>query len=149
MHNLSTDTNIPKLLKDVGLRVTPQREAILNFLIHYEGHATVDDIYQAVHPTFPGLSVSTIYNTMKHFGELGLVKEITFGDAASRFDVNVQPHHHLVCKHCGKLIDFYLPQPPNFALPPDASGFEVEDYHLEVKGTCRECRDKERNEQTQ
>ncbi|GMA64377.1 peroxide-responsive repressor PerR [Alicyclobacillus fastidiosus] len=143
MQHLSSDTNIPKLLKDVGLRVTPQREAILNFLIHHNEHATVDEIYQALHPTFPSLSVSTVYNTMKHFREIGLVKEITFGDAASRFDINVMPHHHLVCKKCGKLFDFYLPQTPAFTLPPAAAGFEVEDYHLEVKGTCLSCRNSE------
>jgi Fur family transcriptional regulator, peroxide stress response regulator len=143
LQSLANDTNIPRLLKEVGLRVTPQREAILNFLINYDGHATADEIYQAIHSTFPNLSVSTVYNTVKHFGELGLVKEITFGDAASRFDANVEPHHHLVCKKCGCLIDFYLPQLPKFDLPPAAAGFKVEDYHLEIKGICRSCRESE------
>lgn len=139
MNRPSQSINVPELLKEVGLRLTPQREAILNFLMNH-GHATVDEIYQAVHPIFPSLSVSTVYNTMKHFGEIGLVREITFGDAASRFDINVTPHHHLVCKKCGTLIDLYLPPLPTFTLPPDAAGFDVEDYHLEVTGTCQSCR---------
>ncbi|MCL6443886.1 MAG: transcriptional repressor [Alicyclobacillus sp.] len=137
---MSNNTDIPKLLRDAGLRVTPQREAILNFLIQYNGHATADEIYQSIHSTFPSLSVSTVYNTMKHFAEIGLVKEITFGDNASRFDINVKPHHHLVCRKCGTLIDFYLTELPVFTLPPEASGFEIEDYHVEVKGICASCR---------
>ncbi|WP_067624623.1 Fur family transcriptional regulator [Alicyclobacillus acidiphilus] len=136
--------DIPKLLKDAGLRVTPQREAILGFLIEHTKHATADEIYQSIHKTFPSISVSTVYNTIKHFAQVGLVKEITFGDNASRFDINVQPHHHLVCKKCGTLIDFYLEKPPSFALPPEASGFEIEDFHVEVKGICPACRESSR-----
>ncbi|MDQ0191312.1 transcriptional repressor [Alicyclobacillus cycloheptanicus] len=131
--------DIPTLLKDAGLRVTPQREAILTFLMEYDGHATVDEIYKAIHPTFPSMSMSTVYNTVKHFAQVGLVKEITFGDNASRFDINVKPHHHLVCRKCGALIDFYMDKLPSFSLPPEANGFAIEDYHVEVKGICPSC----------
>ncbi|GLG02799.1 transcriptional repressor [Alicyclobacillus hesperidum subsp. aegles] len=139
-------TNIVQLLKKSGLRVTPQREAILQFLMDYQGHATVDDIYQSVHPTFPSMSVSTVYNTVKNFAQLGLVKEITVGDGPSRFDINVKPHHHLVCIQCGALIDFYMEEQPKFQLPPEATGFEIEDYHVEVKGICPACREKSTNQ---
>lgn len=135
----SEKLNVAALLKQAGLRLTPQREGILSYLIDHS-HATVDEIYRAVHPAYPSLSVSTVYNTMKHLKENGLVREITFGDTASRFDMTVVPHHHLVCKKCGKLFDFYLSAPPAIILPPGAEGFAIEDFHLEVRGLCEECR---------
>jgi len=129
-----------QLLKSAGLRVTPQREAILQFLLDYDGHATVDDIYTSLQPRFPSMSVSTVYNTVKQFSQVGLVKEIGVGDGASRFDINVEPHHHLVCTRCGALFDFYLEQPIQLSVPPEAQGFEVEDYHVEVRGICPKCK---------
>lgn len=139
MHNRSTTSDVPHLLKTAGLRVTPQRDAILSFLIQHEGHASVDEIFQAIHTTYPNLSVSTVYNTMKHFSEVGLVREITFGDAASRFDWNTTPHHHLVCVKCGKLHDFYLPVTLDFSSIASQAHFEVQEYHLELKGICKDC----------
>jgi len=129
-----------QLLKHAGLRVTPQREAILQFLLDYDGHATVDDIYTSLQDRFPSMSVSTVYNTVKQLSQVGLVKEIGVGDGASRFDINVEPHHHLVCTRCGALFDFYLEEPIRLSVPPEAEGFEVEDYHVEVRGVCPRCK---------
>ena len=117
--------DVVQLLKDAGLRVTPQREAILQFLLDYDGHATVDDIYTSLQTRFPSMSVSTVYNTVKQFSQVGLVKEIVVGDGASRFDVNVEPHHHLVCTRCGALFDFYLEEPIKLSVPLEAQGFEI------------------------
>ncbi|ACV59525.1 Fur family transcriptional regulator [Alicyclobacillus acidocaldarius] len=129
-----------QLLKNAGLRVTPQREAILQFLLDYDGHATVDDIYTSLQDRFPSMSVSTVYNTVKQLSQVGLVKEIGVGEGASRFDINVEPHHHLVCTRCGALFDFYLEEPIQLSVPPEARGFEVEDYHVEVRGICPKCK---------
>ncbi|SIS51834.1 Fur family transcriptional regulator [Alicyclobacillus vulcanalis] len=130
-----------QLLKEAGLRVTPQREAILTFLLEYDGHATVDDIYSSLQSRFPSMSVSTVYNTVKQLSQVGLVKEIGVGDGASRFDMNVEPHHHLICVRCGALYDFYLEEPIRLSVPPEAQGFEIEDYHVEVRGVCPKCKE--------
>ncbi|MBX6352630.1 MAG: transcriptional repressor [Thermoflavifilum sp.] len=132
--------NVVAMLKQAGLRVTPQREAILQYLVDTGGHATVEEIYQGVQPCFPHMSVSTVYNTVKHLAQVGLIKEIHVGDGPSRFDMNVRPHHHLICRKCGILFDFYIDEPPRFHLPPEAQGFQIEDYHVEVQGICPACR---------
>lgn len=135
----SDPINIPKLLQNVGLRVTPQRDIILRLIVTKKGHMSADDIYQLVHDSFPNLSLATVYNTLKSFSEAGLIREINLGNSPSLFDENVSPHHHMVCRKCGKLIDFCLS--PNFTSIAEQAHFEIEDCHIEIKGICSDCAD--------
>jgi len=73
-------------LKTTGVRITPQRHAILEYLIQSMAHPTADEIYKALEGRFPNMSVATVYNNLRVFREVGLVKELTYGDASSRFD---------------------------------------------------------------
>lgn len=143
----TNELNVPQVLKDAGLRVTPQRDAILRYLFTHHGHPTADEIYRGIRNLLPNLSVSTVYNTLKSLCEAGLIREIQFGDAASLFDANTFPHHHLVCKSCGKLIDFNLPRTPDLAHIAEELKFQIEEMHIEVKGICDECAKKEQSTQ--
>lgn len=71
-------------LKETGVRITPQRHAILEFLVNSMTHPTADDIYKALEGKFPNMSVATVYNNLRVFRESGLVKELTYGDSSSR-----------------------------------------------------------------
>lgn len=93
-------------LKTTGVRITPQRHAILSYLIESMGHPTADEIYRALEPKFPSMSVATVYNNLKMFIEAGMVRELTYGDNSSRFDANVSEHYHVICEQCGKIEDF-------------------------------------------
>ncbi|MBF6633514.1 MAG: peroxide-responsive transcriptional repressor PerR, partial [Planococcus sp. (in: Bacteria)] len=61
-------------LKSTGVRITPQRHAILEYMIHSTTHPTADDIYRALEKTFPNMSVATVYNNLRVFRKAGLVK---------------------------------------------------------------------------
>ena len=74
-------------LRKAGIRITPQRQAIIRYLISSHSHPTADEIYQALSPDFPNISVATIYNNLRVFKDIGIVKELTYGDASSRFDL--------------------------------------------------------------
>jgi Fur family peroxide stress response transcriptional regulator len=129
-------------LKTTGVRMTPQRHAILSYLLDTDAHPTADEIYRALEPKFPSMSVATIYNNLKRFGEAGLVKEMTFGDGSSRFDADMSDHYHAHCKACGKITDFHYP--PLAGVHSSAAaqtGFYVEGYRLEVYGVCQACSD--------
>ena len=126
------------LLKDNGLRVTPQRIAILEFMNLNRIHATADEIYLALKKNFPSLSVATVYNTMRAFCEAGIVKELRFGDQASRFDLNTSVHHHLVCERCGSMVDVYLPELPVQQVA-EEYGYLPASYHIEIRGLCPSC----------
>jgi Fur family peroxide stress response transcriptional regulator len=128
-------------LKNTGVRMTPQRHAILDFLLDSMSHPTADEIYRALSVRFPSMSVATVYNNLKLFVEAGLVKELTYGDHSSRFDADMSDHYHAVCDVCGKMVDFEYPALREVELEAaNKTGFQIRGHRLEVHGTCPECR---------
>ncbi len=131
-------------LKETGVRITPQRHAILEFLINSMSHPTADEIYKALEGKFPNMSVATVYNNLRVFREVGLVNELTFGDSSSRFDYNTTNHYHVICEKCGKIVDFQYPGLDEVEhLAAHVTGFKVEYHRMEIYGTCPECTSKE------
>ena len=127
-------------LKESGVRITPQRHAILEFLISAEMHPTADEIYRSLEDDFPNMSVATVYNNLRVFRNAGLVKELTYGDASSRFDFVTHDHYHIICDKCGKIVDFHHPGLEEVEhLASHVTGFEVSSHRLEVYGTCPDC----------
>ncbi|WP_184250891.1 peroxide-responsive transcriptional repressor PerR [Gracilibacillus halotolerans] len=128
-------------LKESGVRITPQRHAVLEFLIEAEIHPTADDIYKALEGKFPNMSVATVYNNLRVFRELGLVRELTYGDSSSRFDWNTTKHYHIICESCGKIVDFHYPSLDEVeSLAEQVTGFDVSHHRMEVYGVCQECK---------
>ncbi|GGD20578.1 peroxide operon regulator [Pontibacillus salipaludis] len=130
-------------LKDSGVRITPQRHAVLEFLIDSMSHPTADDIYKALESKFPNMSVATVYNNLRVFREIGLVRELTYGDSSSRFDCNTSEHYHAICNNCGKIVDFHYPSLDEVeSLAEQVTGFDVSNHRMEVYGICEECKSK-------
>ncbi len=130
-------------LKETGVRITPQRHAILEYLISTMAHPTADDIYKALEGKFPNMSVATVYNNLRVFREVGLVKELTYGDASSRFDFVTTEHYHVICDLCGKIVDFSYPGLDEVEhLASHVTGFQVKSHRMEIYGTCSDCSNK-------
>jgi len=127
-------------LKSRGIRLTPQRQVILQFLKETDEHPTAEQVYQKIGEQFPGISLATVYNTLNMLKELGVIREMSYGDMSSRYDGNDAEHAHLVCESCNHVID--IPCPPEEAVRTDAvneAGFQVHSYRLEFYGTCTSC----------
>ncbi|MHC5252958.1 peroxide-responsive transcriptional repressor PerR [Listeria kieliensis] len=134
------------VLKQSGVRITPQRHAILEFLINSHSHPTADEIYKALEPEYPNMSVATVYNNLRVFRDAGLIKELSYGDASSRFDFTTSNHYHAICEKCGKIVDFHYPgldEVEHFAA--SVTGYEINKHRLEVYGICPECQAKEKH----
>ncbi len=130
-------------LKDNGVRMTPQRHAILDFLLSSMSHPTADEIYKALESNFPNMSVATVYNNLRLFKEAGLVRELTFGDASSRFDANMTDHYHVICKQCGQITDFDYPYQSEIEREASKkTGYFVDSHRMEIYGLCPECNSK-------
>src|SRR5699024_2006754 len=116
-------------LKQSGVRITPQRQAVLEYLLSAMTHPTAAEIYQALEDKFPNMSVATVYNNLWILKELGLVRELTYGDDSSRFDSNTDEHYHIICDECGKIVVFHYPTLDEIeSLAEKVSGFEIS-YH--------------------
>lgn len=127
-------------LKESGVRITPQRHAILEYLIATMKHPTADDIYKALEDKFPNMSVATVYNNLRVFKKVGLVKELTYGDSSSRFDYATTDHYHIICESCGKIVDFKYPGLDEVeTLAEHMTGFLVNKHRMEVYGICPQC----------
>lgn len=127
-------------LKKAGVRITPQRHAVLEYLLTSHSHPTADEIYRALESKFPNMSVATVYNNLRILKELGLVKELTYGDDSSRFDINSEEHYHIICEECGKIVDFHYPTLDEIeSLAQKVSGFEISHHRMELYGVCSDC----------
>ncbi|AWB45956.1 transcriptional repressor [Paenibacillus sp. CAA11] len=133
-------------LKVNGVRITPQRHAILSYLLDSMGHPTADEIYRALEPEFPNMSVATVYNNLKMFIEAGMVKELTYGDDSSRFDADVSDHYHIICEKCGTIKDFTYPSLEAVERQAESvTGFKVLGHRLELYGICDNCQKHKQN----
>ncbi|MFD2703849.1 peroxide-responsive transcriptional repressor PerR [Salibacterium lacus] len=127
-------------LKNTKVRMTPQRHAILEYLYETMNHPTADDIYKALESKFPNMSVATVYNNLRVFKNVGIVKELTYGDSSSRFDCVTTDHYHIICSDCGKIVDFHYPGLDEVeTLAEQVTGFQVHDHRMEIYGSCRDC----------
>ncbi|MDA8441573.1 MAG: Fur family transcriptional regulator [Peptococcaceae bacterium] len=128
------------LLKEKGIRVTPQRQAILEYLKHVDTHPNAEEIYAHIRTKFAGISLGTIYNSLNMLCDKGLIQELAYGDTFSRFDGNPMPHDHIVCDVCRKVVDYHGPLLDNLLdLAQQESGFAIKGYRLELHGVCPAC----------
>ncbi len=139
-------------LKRAGLKLTPQRIAIVQLFAGDETHPTAQDLFERLRPSFPSMSFATVYNTLDALAKTGLAGLVRLpgkrGDAA-RFDPNTTAHHHAVCDSCGAVLDIPAGtlSPTSAALKKvhrAAPGFSVHAVERIYRGRCARCLARER-----
>jgi Fur family peroxide stress response transcriptional regulator len=96
--------DIVALLREEGLRITPQRMAIVDYLLKTEDHPSAEHIHKTIQKRYPMVSLSTVYKTLDLLKEKKLVSEIEV-EGEARFDAHTDEHINLVCMNCGKIED--------------------------------------------
>ncbi|MCA6078011.1 Fur family transcriptional regulator [Fulvivirga sedimenti] len=94
-------------IMNAGLRVTPQRMVILDAIQGMNNHPTADDIYLAIHPANPGISMATVYKTLETYVDSGLLQKVYTREGQMRYDPRIDNHGHIYCTNTGEIIDFY------------------------------------------
>jgi len=125
------------------LRLTPQRQAVLDVLRSCTDHPTAADVLARVRRSHPGIGAATVYRSLALLVETGDALELNLGDGASaRYDGNTSHHDHVVCVDCGRAID--VPRgnvpPPNVSGLARRTGFAIDGYDLQFRGRCPDCR---------
>ena len=139
MADKMTRDNVEARLRGAELRLTPQRFAVLEYLTRAGGHPTADQIAAELNRRFPRASRATVYNALKALRDAGLVREVATEEALTRYESNVEPHHHFVCRACGRIEDV---PPETFKAPGRvelAGGHEVEAVEVVLRGLCGAC----------
>ncbi len=142
-------------LRRAGLKMTPQRLALVHEFATDESHPTAQALFERLRPAFPSMSFATVYNPLDALARVGLSSTLRLGQAA-RFDPNTTPHHHAVCDVCGDVRDVPAaasdgvtgdgaPSPVRLRLPPLGDGgggarrFRVRTVERIYRGTCASC----------
>jgi Fur family peroxide stress response transcriptional regulator len=124
-----------------GRALTRQRRVILDVVQDSEEHLTASEIFAAARERLSSISFATVYNSLRYLKDAGLIREITFGNAASRYDRETARHDHAVCTACGKLLDFDLAETAELMrLAARRSRFKPESVHLTLYGLCPDCK---------
>lgn len=120
--------------------LTPQREVVLNVVNDSDQHPTASEVFQLARKRLPKISYATVYNSLRYLKDRGLIREITFGNAASRYDRELSRHDHAVCTGCGKLVDFDLSETLELMrAAARRTHFKPETIHLTLLGRCPDC----------
>lgn len=132
---------IAAIFKEKKIKSTPQRIAIYDVLIHTKSHPTVEEIYNVIRPSYPSISLATVYKTLESFKESGLVQELNIGENKSRYDANTLAHTHILCMDCGKVFDIE-PDPVGclYTSLPDTLDFDVISQQVYFFGLCKSCK---------
>ena len=137
-----TKESIIKQLKEKGLKITPQRMAIIEVLIEKRGsHPGARLVYEEAKKKKKSLSLSTAYATLNELSSNGIIKMLQFDRMENRYDGNLEEHINLICERCEKILDYKVPFAVSQGDVVKETGFSVTDTRLEYYGLCRECRE--------
>jgi Fe2+ or Zn2+ uptake regulation protein len=126
-------------LKKNGIRLTVQREVILNALLAKSSeHPSAEDLYEEARQKCPGIGRATVYRTLRLFHRLGLVRRLQLMDGSFRYEINGDPHAHFICLGCGRV--FELEASPVVELSPSQrQDFQIIGASLKLFGFCPQC----------
>lgn len=123
---------------DAGMKMTEQRRIILHVLNESEDHPSVETVYQRAKERDASISIATVYRTLHLLDEMNLVQRHDFNESYSRFEVNMEHHHHLIDLESGEVIEFQNQELEELKekIARDL-GFELVDHRLELYGRKR------------
>jgi len=138
---MRTVEELTELFRANGRKVTGQRQCIFRVLQGDVSHPSAEAVHAEVSRAMGTISLKTVYQTLHDLAELGEIVPLDVGTGMTRFDPNVDdPHHHLVCRRCGKVRDL-VADFPELRIPAGADlGFEVGSAEIVFRGLCLDCR---------
>lgn len=123
-----------------NLRITKQRQIILDELMAVTSHPTADEVYQMVRKRLPKISLGTVYRNLELLSTCGVIQKLDIGGTQKRFDGNATTHYHVRCIKCERVDDLDLPADFNFENEAGkVTDFKILRHRLEFSGICPAC----------
>ena len=136
---MKTPAELTARFRAQGLKVTPQRQCIFRALHGNTQHPTAESVYASVSAEMPTISLRTVYQTLNDLAGMGELHALRLGPGSTRFDPNGDPHHHLVCVSCGRVVDLHADFTDLRVPEGSAPGFQVSSTEIVFRGRCVEC----------
>lgn len=121
------------ILRERGIHPSAQRVAVAAYVLHTDQHPSADEVWTRVRRTFPMVSRATIYNTLNLFLDNGLLRRFTLTGGRVVYDPHIADHHHFIDLDSGQIYDV-APDVVHLDGPDELGGFEVEDFHVVMRG---------------
>jgi Fur family transcriptional regulator, peroxide stress response regulator len=138
---VKSDPDILELLREAGLRCTPQRYGVLEYLLKHPVHPTADALWRSMNRKDPRASRATVYNSLRSLIEAGLARELPLDGKAARFDAIPRPHHHFVCDRCGRIEDIAWFRVEGLERRAGLGRRRLRDFEMVLRGDCEKCRE--------
>lgn len=135
-----------KIIRDIGLKVTLQRLAILEKVRKGPAHFTAQEIFEDVSTDYPEIGFATVYRFLKKLAEHKYISEFRIGGLPARYEWITKNHHdHLSCVSCGKIVEFENQKIESLQeTVAKHYGFKLTSHVLELYGVCPDCQKKVR-----
>ena len=135
-----TGGDLAEVLRERGLKVTPQRTAVYQAVRNLTSHPSADEVYHKIVESFPNISFDTVNRTLLTFAEIGLIEIIETQEGVRRFDTQTHVHHHILCNTCGRIIDIENSAFNGLSVPEELKiNYRVLKLRVSLVGTCPEC----------
>jgi Fe2+ or Zn2+ uptake regulation protein len=130
-----------KLLREHGLRVTPQRLAVLELFLSESGfHRSADQIRNRLLPHIPGLARGTTYKVLQELVNAHICEELPTPEGLSLYGIRLEPHHHFVCRNCHRWFDIDVKGVEDLHITSVLPGFGISEVAVTFHGICSNCR---------
>jgi Fur family ferric uptake transcriptional regulator len=130
-----------RIIREMGIKVTQQRIAILEALSGGRAHVTAQEVFEKVNAKYPEIGFATVYRFLRKMAEQKYVTEVRMGGLPARYELTPRRHHdHLTCVKCSQIVEFESPQ---IEILQEAvareHNFHLTHHILELYGVCPRC----------
>ena len=125
---------------DSNMRLTSQRQVILEELQKVTSHPTASDVFDMVRKRLPRIGLGTVYRNLDLLAERGVIKKLEVGGEQKRFDGDTSPHYHIRCVKCNRVEDIFIERLGELEKSAaSCCNYKILDHHVQFSGICREC----------
>ncbi len=134
-----------KKLRDLGYRITPQRELIIQIIAHSGRHMSAEEVAEEARKTMKAINTATVYRTLDLLVENGLATRLDLGAGRTAYATGEHgPHIHLVCRQCGSVTEISEKDISESLRKIEGNYlFDCHPYHFSIHGLCKSCRDRQ------
>ena len=125
---------------DSNMRLTSQRQIILEELKKVKSHPTADEMYDMVRKKLPRIGLGTVYRNLELLAKLGIIRKLEVDGKQKRFDGDITPHYHIRCIKCSRVDDIFIKM--DRGLEKSAASccdYKILDHHVQFSGICSKC----------
>lgn len=122
------------------MRLTTQRQIILEELAKVKTHPTASELYDIVRKRLPRIGLGTVYRNLELMAENGMILKLEVGGTQKRFDATTDTHYHIRCSACGKVDDIDTPVMETLVkTAAESTSYQIIGHHVEFSGVCPDC----------